>query len=230
MKTLIELESNSNTVKVIKEVNGVKKDKTMLVSDFLDSLNLSLEKSPVKKNKFEEIISPLYMKKYNMELIQTKQIGARSFIYFLLRKKASAPMPLNGRMYADVGMPNLIFAIKVVNSKFSKLGLVAVKDDYITPNSLIYLYPFSNLMDTLGGSMCLGGNKIAVDFKDIKSVFKIPNLFFDMPNNMSGFSANRNSKGMEYDELLMYLDGKEFEDDLLVESKICTYEDWIKYI
>ncbi|EQF26844.1 prokaryotic E2 D family protein [Clostridioides difficile CD160] len=222
MKTILfELIENSNTVNLIENNNGRKRVKTLLVSDFISSI---LSSSELKNLSDIPFFSPIYQEKDNMKLIQTIQLNKTTKIYIILREELSAPMSFGKDFYSDIGMPNLLFAIKIVNNIFSKLYVSVSKTKNINENTQLFIYPFSNVYNN--GNVCLGSNQINLDFNKIENIFLVPNIFFSMANTIDYFSVENNTQNLDYLELLEYLNHKQFDSNLLIKNY--TYNEWTK--
>lgn len=219
---LIELrEDGSNLVVVIQEENGRKKEKMISMDSFISSII-----SANSMGKFETITSPLFKEVKGIRLIQSKQYSKNSTVYILHRQMIQAPVQIFSRFYGDVGFPSLLFAINVVNDRVSKLYVVAVKDKVITEDTLIYKYPYTNV-STNKGNVCLGDNNFDKGILDGDKLFNIPNEFFSMPNTLHSYSPQNNKKCYEFEEMVISLKNKEFDNDLLVENKgLETYRQW----
>ena len=162
------------------------------------------------------------------KLIQSKQYAKNSSVYVLHRKKFQAPVQIYNRFHGDVGFPGLLFAIYVVNNRLSKLNLVAVKDEIITEETRIYKYPYTNVSGDRG-SVCLGGNNFDKGILEGDKLYNVPNQFFSMPNTLHSYSSSKNTKGYEFEEMVISLKNKEFDDELLVENKdLKNYKQWFE--
>ena len=160
-----------------------------------------------------------------VELVQSKQFSKNSTIYILHAEKHQEPLQIYSRFYGEVGYPNLLFAVKVINNTVTSLCVVATKDTCIKENTKLYRYPYTNVSGQCG-NVCLGGNKFEKGI-DGDKLFKIPFDFFSMPNTLHSYSTNNNTKQYEFEEMIINLQYKEFNDDLLVESRdVQTYKEW----
>ncbi|NMA50097.1 MAG: hypothetical protein GX947_10120 [Tissierellia bacterium] len=221
---LIELrEDGSNLVSIIKEENGRKKEKIITMDDFISSVI-----SANSMGEFEPVIGPMFKDIKGTKLIQSKQYAKNSSVYVLHRKKFQAPVQIYNRFHGDVGFPGLLFAIYVVNNRLSKLNLVAVKDEIITEETRIYKYPYTNVSGDRG-SVCLGGNNFDKGILEGDKLYNVPNQFFSMPNTLHSYSSSKNTKGYEFEEMVISLKNKEFDDELLVENKdLKNYKQWFE--
>lgn len=222
MKTLFEMDDQSNSVSILMAKNGRKFEKIVSMGDFIESLIASKNKGV-----FEPVESPLYKNIEGVSLIQTKQIAKNSFIYVLKMDAARMPMIVYTRLHDDCGIPNLLYGIKVVNDKISQMWVVTTKDDVITETTKIYKYPFTNVSGNVG-KVCLGANRFDKGVTIEDKIYQVPNQFFSMPNTMDSFSVNKNTRCFELEEMLIYLTRRDFDNDLLVANEIATYQDWFK--
>lgn len=222
-KLVVEFVNNSKTVNIITHEGLRRIEKSVSINDFLVSILESTNKSEL--NSF---ISPLYGKRKGIELIQCKSFGNNSTLYVLFREKGYAPMPLYNRMYENVGVPNLIFAVKVINNRMSKLYAVATKDKVITNDTIIYKYPFTNVSGH-NALVCTGSNKFepGIEDNDYKLLYDIPNKFFSMSNNQ-GYNDCRSTKYKSIEEVFRNLNNNEFDEELLVKSPFLNYKNFIQ--
>lgn len=223
---LIEIkEDGSNLVSILEEVNGRKKEKLISMDDLISSIV-----SSSKKGNFDTIISPIYRNISGTKLIQSKQYAKNSTLYVLHREKFLAPMKVYNRFHGDIGYPGLLFGINVVNNRLSNLSVVAVKDTDINEDTEIYYYPYTNVSG-IDGRVCLGSNIFDTGILDGDKLFNVPNEFFSMPNTLHSYSFKNNTKRYEFEELVISLKNKDFDDNLLVEnSKLNTYKKWFEHL
>lgn len=225
----IELLEDSNSVCILEDSNGRKINKFISIDDFISSIISSTKRD--KKENFNPIIGELYREKFNTRLIQSIQLNKNKFAYILFRPRALAPFSIYTRDFGEVGMPSLLFAVIVVNNKFSKLYLtVTDEDNIVTEGSRLFKYPFSNVFQNTG-SVCTGSNIIKTDLSIKDNLFNIPDMFFSMPNTAEAFSPNNNALKLTFQELGKKLQGKQFANELLVDNTLVpTYKDWINLL
>lgn len=221
MKTYIELNDKSKLINMVQAFdNGTRKEKLITVEDLISSLTSSID-----GKRFVEYKSPLFRELKGCKLIQYKTVGPKATKYILLSKKHRTPMQLFNRFYDNVGIPNLVYSVHVVNNRLSKINVVAVKDTDINANTQLYFYPFTNV--DARSSACLGRNTFAPGIEDnnCENLYDVPNQFMSMPNNLDYYRATNNSKCYECEELIKSLVDKDFDDSLLVENGL-TYSKW----
>ncbi|MEG0296783.1 MAG: hypothetical protein RR620_08685 [Clostridium sp.] len=227
-KILVEINEDSNNVCIINNINGKKTEKYISTEDFVNSIISSTERD--KKVEFKPVMGTLYREKGFCKIIQTIQTGKNTYIYIILREKAQAPMPVGKRFYGNVGMPNLLFAVKVVNNRFSQLFLAAADTKNIKEDSKLFCYPFSHVSRGRA-SVCLGSNSISLDLSILDNLLLIPDLFFSMGNGLDSYSVQNNAQNLEFEALLRYCDNNEYSNDMLVENPTYkSYIEWIKSI
>ncbi|NFH90540.1 hypothetical protein FDA33_10080 [Clostridium botulinum] len=221
---LIDGSKSVNMVQVLEE--GQKKEKLISIEDFVTSITASLD----GKN-FEEVKSPIFRDLRGVRLIQSKQVGKNSHTYVLFQAKHNTPFQLFNRFYENVGVPNLLYGVKVVNNRLSKLYVVAIKDTNIVGSTKLYKYPFTNVSGNLG-SACLGRNvfDVGIEDNDLEKLYSIPNQFMSMPNNLDYYRIQNNNKCYECEQLLKVLNNNIFDNDLLVENDIMTYANWFNQL
>lgn len=233
MSNIIEfkIDMDSNTSFIVEDKHGFKADIPVSTEDLISSIVSSTKNKRGKKNAFKPISSPLAISKDGMQLVQTIQDGKNSFLYIIKRSARPAAIQIFNRFYDNVGVPNLLFAIRVINNHFSQLYVVATCSELIEENMRICKYPFSNVLHN-NGSVCLGSNSLSdMTFTNLNNLFNVINYFFSMPNNMDGYSCANNSEGYEFEQLVKFLQNKEFENSLLVSNQsLTTYKDWINSI
>ena len=136
-----------------------------------------------------------------------------------------------------IPIPNLIFKFSVNAGRCTSPMAAAIKADDMPQQSLygirsfcpkettqLYRYPFSNVSSD--GSICMGGKSFGT-IECLDHLVDVPELF--MSSFMTDHSYNgANSSGLEYQDFLASLDGKDvFPEEYLVKMKI-TYADWRK--
>lgn len=220
----IILDEKSNIATVYTVVDGRKQRKDVKIDDLIKSLIASVNKG--NETLYE---SPLFEEAKGTRLIQSKTTGKKS-LYVIHKKKHRTSMSLYERFYEDVGVPGLLFAAHSVNDKLVSLDVVAVKDEVISEDTKIYVYPFTNVTSKIGRA-CLGSNTLNKGLINKKTLYDVPDQFMSMPNTIDAFSPTNNSKGYILQELLKELTNKDFDNKLLVENKtICNYKEWFKKI
>lgn len=218
---ICNIDKDNNTVSIIDSNNGRKSAKTITINDFISSI---LASKKIKDNN-AKVYSNLYSENDNCRVIQTIILDSNTKYYIVQFKPKKIPICIYNTFYDNIGMPGCLFAIKSHNGQYGRGAMVSIKDDLVTNESSIYIYPFSNASDR---HICLGGNRI-YDIMDDIGVLKFPTRFFSMPNTNCSFHASNNSKGLQYRELVSYLQDKDFENNLLIiDEKYKNYKEWIE--
>lgn len=222
-KIYVELIENSKCVNMITVKNGgQRKEKLMRIEDFVASITASLN----GKN-FREVIAPISREIRGVRLIQSKQMGPNSHVYVLFQGRHNTLLQLFNRFYDNVGIPNLLYGVCVVNNRLVKMNVVATKDTNIVSNTVLYKYPFTNVSGKLG-SVCLGRNTFdfGIEDNDLEKLYTVPYQFMSMPNNLDHYRATSNTKCLECEELIKSLVDSEFDDSLLVKNDVKLYSEW----
>ena len=212
MKTYIELIEGSKCVNVVKVLDGGrKKEKLIRIEDFVSSITASLSGQSLGQE-----VSPIFREIRGVRLIQSKKYSNNSTVYVLFQERHNTPIQFFNRFYDNVGVPNLLYAVHVVNNKLSKLYVVATKDTDIGNNGIV----------------CLGRNTFEEGIEDnnLRKLFNVPYQFMSMPNNLDHYRATNNSKCLECEELIKSLVDKDFDDELLIENNITQYSQWFEQL
>lgn len=228
MKIFFEIKDNTKLINMVQENdNGTRTEKLITIEDCMACFTSSIERRDSKK---EVVKTALFRELKGCRLIQSKTIGAKNTKYILISKKRRMPMQLFNRFYDNVGIPNLIYCIHVVNNRLSRIFVAATKEDDIKSTTQIYKYPFTNVSDSTDLA-CIGRNNFlpGIEDNDLQKLYDVPNQFMSMPNNLDYYRATNNSKCYECEELIKSLVEKDFDDDLLVEKGI-TYQEWFNRI
>ena len=111
-------------------------------------------------------------------------------------------------VYERFPLPAMVFSLSVNQSgRPSNCRLAVVPDGRLTPNSMLYHYPFSNVyMDT---SICIGAANSLPTYKDLRTLGSLPYHILALPNNDHNFDRSHNKGKLGYRELLDSLKDKE---------------------
>lgn len=233
MSNRITLEITQNFDIYITTLNdNVKNKKHIDIDTLIDILETSKDKAKVKTKSFNSnensilYCSDLFPNFNNVHVLQHIIKNKNTDIYILQRQKVPTKFAYYDDVFDNVGVPSLIFALTVSHGLISKVKIMAIKDKIIKPNSLLYVYPFSNV-DKSGG-VCLGGNSM-MDYKidSVNELHSFPSMFFMMPSTHE--IEGKNNSGMKYRPFLKSLTSNEFNDEYLIQSKF-TYERWINEV
>ncbi|EDT15890.1 hypothetical protein [Clostridium perfringens] len=223
----IELDTKSNTAKIIKTSQSGKKSSINVgVEDLISSIQISSNKKR-RENSFEKIVGPIHQKRNGIELLQSIQINKNAYIHIFKVEKRNVPFFIYDKFFGLCGMPKMIIALKISNDILTDMYATVIKDDFIDMNTKLYEYPFSNV-NPYNGHVCLGRNSFKEKFTTIDSMHKCINYFYEIPNTSETFSNLRNSCLFEFRELAELLNNDIFDDNLLVQKENgLTYGDWI---
>ena len=222
-KMNIEIVNETKVVTITTEDDkNIKKDKTVSINDLITSILAAVD-----MDNLNTYISPLYQERRGVRLIQTKFFNENSKMYILHIPKSNQPMPIYNRFYENVGIPGLIFAVRVTNNKLQNLHVVAVKDKEITNETIIYRYPFTNVNGI--GRVCLGNNlfSVGIENNNLKKLFEVPFQFFSMPNTGAEYVSTYYPAA---EELFRKYNNKDFDDEILVVSNYSNYMDFIEKV
>ena len=87
-----------------------------------------------------------------------------------------------------------------------KSYLSVVKDERLTPNTPLFVYPFSNVYGN--SSICLGNNVLPI-YKNPARLHTLAAYILRFPNNNDMYSSSNNKLDLEYRDLLEQLKGKD---------------------
>lgn len=198
-------------------------------AEMILSAKKEVESDEDKEN--EKIVindTPIFPAFKNIRIIQFREVDNGSNIFIMSREAGQTEITYFDTKFENVGIPKLLFAIKVVNMVIQMVCVVSVKDEIITENTKIYAYPFSNTSSG-DGKICFGGNRISnLPIKNAIDLHSIPDMFLAMPNNDDAY-GNKNLSGLEFRPLLENLVGKTFEEQWLKPMNI-TYKEWFDKI
>ena len=127
--------------------------------------------------------------------------------YYLRYPELSADISYYGTEYPNFPLPRLVFSFKYLPDcgKIGGAGLAVVKDERLTPDTVTYTYPFSNVHSDK--RICLGNNALPV-YKDPTRIHTLMRFILSFPNNDDMFSDKNNKLGMGYRDLLEHLKDK----------------------
>lgn len=198
--------------------------KLISYTDLLDALIGATETSYTKKDL--HFLTPILPGDSKISVVQIKVYEETDISwYILLREPDPADFEYFDTVYKNVGLPKLIFAIKVQNNAVVSFRIMAVKDRFLRHDSILYSYPFSNVSGV--GYVCTGNNykslNIQMEPGDVTAILSIPEMFLAMPN--SEHSYGHNKSGLYYRDMLAELEGKPFKEEWLEPS--LSYEKFV---
>lgn len=128
--------------------------------------------------------------------------------YFIRYPELYADISYFGTEYPHFPLPRLVFGFRYLfrEKKVAGSYLCVVKDERLTPDTPLYIYPFSNVHGD--NSICLGNNALPA-YKDPARLHTLAAYILRFPNNNDLYSTSNNKLGLEYRDLLEQLKGKE---------------------
>lgn len=140
--------------------------------------------------------------------------GFKVLLYYEPQK---GPFSYMGKIFR-IPFPALLFSLKVGEKgqlmEKKVFALKECKKEFVTMDSLLYAYPFSNVYE--GGNICMGN--ISANFKTIREALSFYNLFIEGRSNHDLF-RNQNTEGLKQGQLLARIENMEqFPLDLLMET------------
>lgn len=227
-RTIIEINEFNACKVTIEKNNGTKAIKRISYEKMLKLLNAASSDAEIDTNmNLESILTDILPGDEIISTVQIKEIPSQgSKWYILLREAVPVDMKHLKDSFKKVAMPRTLFAIKVANDKCAQIRICCVKDRFISPDSTIYRYPYSNVFDTR--SVCLGNNRLN-DFNIgvLTNIAMIPEMFLAMTNNDHGYYGS-NSSGYGHKDLLELMSNAEFDNSILVEScNTPTYQSFV---
>lgn len=217
---LIEINTDGNYASIIEEIEGRKVETPITINKLISTLvnSMSFSRINVINGLLHKIVK-------NVQVIQSKYIDTDNAIHILAVDKVQAYTILKNENIGEIGYPKLLFAVYVMNNRVTSLKIVAVKDKEIVEDTQLYEYPYTNVSGKQG-CVCLGGNKFDGDVYKNDYLYKVPMLFYSMPNSFHSFSPAKNKGGYDCKELMLLMKDKEFNDSLLVEKENYKYSEW----
>ena len=219
---IVEFMSN-NLVRIRKNKDESSKIITITFDEFCKAVLTAKENNPVVVK--EIVDTPILPFNKHVRTIQHRKINDDVDYVIMLRDNVSCDIDYYDTVYANVGMPKMIFAFKVMNNTIVRGKVMAVKDDIITENTKMFSYPFSNA-SSQEGTICFGENKVnSIDIKELSMLHSIPSMFLSMPNSNHSYGSNKSN--LEYRPLLEKLAGTKFPNKWLKDTEL-LYKDWRK--
>lgn len=120
-----------------------------------------------------------------------------------------------GTTYSNVGIPKLLFFVEVLNKKIVGTKVVAVKDHFVLPDTELFRWPFTNVYSH-DFSICWG-SVILPDINEQYEISALPRVFLNQENTLHLYMGS-NKSGKEFREILGQLQGKDFDDDILLST------------
>lgn len=235
-KNNVVVEFKDNNMVVIKHTTsrGIT-EKYITFDDYAKAISSSVKQEQGSSISFESPILP----SFDVRTIFHREYTTGAHHVILVRESIPAEFTLHSYnssntkqrvvTYKKVGMPRLMFAVKIFQNMIQDVKVCAVKAINITEDTPLFNYPFSNVDGISkygGGSICFGSNKIStMDVKNLSSLHSVPNMFLSMPNNHDKYGHNLTD--YRYEDLLELLEGQPFDNDILEASNV-TLKEWIE--
>ena len=155
-------------------------------------------------------------------------LSGQNIVYYLRFPELRADIAYYGTEYPDFPLPRLVFAVKYMRDtdKIGGVRLAVVKDEKLTPDTMTFIYPFSNVHND--DRICLGNNVLPI-YRDPTRIHTLMHRILGFPNNDDLFQDANNKLGMGYRDLLEHLKDKPPEyyyTDVLIPNKK-TLKDFI---
>lgn len=128
--------------------------------------------------------------------------------------------------YPHFPLPRLVFAFHAEpDGKIRTCRMGVVADERLTPETKMYIYPFSNVSGKYG-NLCIGANALP-QYKKPHALANLPTLLLSIPNGDHSYSPRNNKLGLQYRDLLEHLKGKDpsyYYSDILIENGLTLME------
>ena len=149
-------------------------------------------------------------------------VNKKTITFFLRCPELYADITYHETEYPGFPIPRLVFAFDYLpdNGRITDSRLAVVKDERLTADTQVYLYPFSNVHEN--NRICLGNNSLPI-YKDSSRIHTLMPLILSFPNNDDMFTASHNKLELEYPELLEQVKDKDpayyYSDVLIPDEK-----------
>lgn len=202
----VEFMSN-NTVRIKYHTEKGSTVKTISFNDYCDAIIAARNALPVNLTDGPTVDSPIFPVAGNVATVQYRefQSGAKTFV--MLRKDDPFDINYRGTIFKQVGLPKMLFAVKLLNNVIQGAAVVCVTDHVVNENSDIYSFPLGNA--SMEGKICFGANRIAsFDIKETQMLHSVPNMFLSMEGNDDHYGKNLSRLAQR--PMLNELQGKPF--------------------
>lgn len=220
--------TDEHMVKITHKADNGKQVRYIEFNEYVKALS-----SAVKQTDYGDVEvkdSPILPQFKDVSTIMHRELSTGSQYLVLVREPKPFDITYFESKFNKVGIPKLIFGVKIYSNIIQEVYVVAVKDKIITEKTKIFHYPFSNVSGS-NGHICFGGNRISnINVKSLTGLHSVPRMFLAMPNNNDSYGHNKS--GLQYRPLLEALEGKKFKEGWLKPleqgNTQVTYEEWIK--
>lgn len=132
----------------------------------------------------------------------------KKYIYYFIRyPELYADITYYDTEYRDFPLPRLVFGFQYMprEGKVAGCRVCVVKDERLTPDTLTYRYPFSNVHGD--NRICTGNNALPI-YRDPARLHTLAGYLLRLPNNNDLYSRDNNRLHAEYRDLLEQMKGK----------------------
>lgn len=129
-------------------------------------------------------------------------------VYFIsiLHGERYADVDYMGTIYPHFPLPRLVFKFEHLKGhRIRQCWMGAVGEGMLTPDSPMYVYPFSNVN---GFRLCTGNN-VLPKCEQLYTLGSVPYYILGMPNNNDYFHLENNKAGLQQRDLMELLKDKD---------------------
>lgn len=146
----------------------------------------------------------------------------------LLHSEDYADISYYKTLYEHFPLPRLLFKFNLnMGLRVQSCQVGVVKDERLTPDSLMYKYPFSNVS---GYNLCVGNNPLP-KCESLHTLSSLPYFILNLPNNDDQYNKHNNSQILEFRDLLEHMRDKNpsyYYENVLIPNGH-TLKDFLKY-
>lgn len=164
---------------VVLEEKGMKKKRFVTIQSVLEAFSKSSVENP------KSIRIGKVPRGYYDGTIWTEKEKLYAKVLIVLPKSQQMMLYENTRY--DVPIPTLLFYITVIKSKLNETKVFALKEERVTEQEPLFVYPFGNV-NTNGGNVCWGSNKWK-DIDCLKDLDEVVTLFLQSECNSDHYTA-----------------------------------------
>lgn len=204
----------------IKEGNEIKIHNVSF-NDFCEVILAAKEHKKKDAVTVEE--TPIFPCTSSISCVQIKEKNNGEKIVVLMHDEHFHNIDFFDMIYKNVGVPKLLFAIKLQKNIIQSVHVVAVTDYIITKDTNVFCYPFAHVYTS--SKICFGNNNLSkLQIKDILELHSIPSMFLSMPD-IGHMTGENNLSQLDYRVMLEELQNKAFPKEWL--QPFCkTYSQW----
>lgn len=214
---IIRISPRQGSVIVEEDDHGVLSRKRITADDLIQCIKHSLQTKNVEY--YSGLLPP-----NTLSVSQCKE----KMKLVLWYPRLHADISLYDTPYPQFPIPRLVFGFDLSNEgKVFNCRIGVVADETPSLDTLMYYYPFSNVLPRTG-DLCVGANSLPI-YKKKHKVVNLPAFLLSIPNNMDSYSKFNNRMGMDYRELMEHLKDKDpayYYSDVLIPNG-CTLGQFI---